>query len=107
MGATAAQIAQAAQKGGAAAVGANCGDLSPGEYGQIITAMKDVCNLPLLVQPNAGKPKLQGGKAVYPLGPEEFALEMQTCFDVGARLLGGCCGTTPAHIAALAGRFGR
>ena len=105
MGSTAAQIAAAAEKEGAAAVGANCGDLTPMEYSQIIASMKEACQLPLLVQPNAGMPKLEGGKAVYSLGPEEFAAQLQGCYDAGARLLGGCCGTTPEHIAALVRQF--
>ena len=102
MGNTAAKIAAQAEANGAAAVGANCGDLTPGQYAQIVASMREACTLPLLIQPNAGKPKREGKEAVYPLGPEEFATQMQECYAAGARLLGGCCGTTPEHIAALA-----
>ena len=105
MGNTAAKIAAAAEEAGAAVVGANCGDLTPEEYALIIAAMKDNCNLPLAIQPNAGKPKLKQGQVSYPLGAREFAEQMKACYDAGARLLGGCCGTTPEHIAQLAARF--
>ncbi len=107
MGNTAAKIAEFAAGKNLAAVGANCGDLSPAEYAQIITSMREVCALPLLVQPNAGKPKLTNKQAVYSLGPEDFAAQMQSCVDAGATILGGCCGTTPEHIAAISKKFGR
>ena len=105
MGNTAADIAAKAAAEGATAVGANCGDLTPEQYAQIMASMREACQLPLLVQPNAGKPKRVDKKPVYPLGPEEFAAQMQACYDAGARLLGGCCGTTPQHIAALAAKL--
>lgn len=105
MGNTAAKIAKFAAKNGVAVVGANCGDLSPADYAQIITSMKGNCDLPLLVQPNAGKPQLINKQAVYPLDPAEFASQMSACVEAGATLLGGCCGTTPQHIAAISQRF--
>jgi 5-methyltetrahydrofolate--homocysteine methyltransferase len=105
MGQTAAKIAKFAGRQDLAAVGANCGDLSPEEYAVIISSMKDNCDLPLLVQPNAGKPQLVNRQAVYSLNAEEFAAQMQFCYDAGARILGGCCGTTPEHISALAAAF--
>lgn len=105
MGNSAAQIATTAAEQGAAAVGANCGDLTPAEYAQVIAAMRAACALPLLVQPNAGKPQREGKEIVYSLAAAEFAQEMDSCYAAGARLLGGCCGTTPEHIAALAARF--
>ena len=101
MGNTAADIAAKAEANGAAAVGANCGDLTPEQYAQIVVSMRDACSLPLLIQPNAGKPQKVGQQTIYPLGPEEFAQQMQACYAAGACLLGGCCGTTPEHIAAL------
>lgn len=105
MGNNAAKIAAAAEKEGAAVVGANCGDLTPSEYAEIITSMKNACQLPIMVEPNAGKPQLKGDEVLYPMGPEEFAAQMQDAYDAGARILGGCCGTTPEHILALAKRF--
>ena len=105
MGNSAAQIAAAAAQQGAAAVGANCGDLTPADYAQVIASMRAACELPLLIQPNAGKPQRQGGEIIYSLAAAEFAQEMASCYAAGARLLGGCCGTTPEHIAALAARY--
>ncbi len=105
MGHTAASVAAQAQALGCAAVGANCGDLTPQEHATVLASMREACGLPLLIQPNAGKPVTQAGRVSYPLMAEDFAQQMQACYDAGARLLGGCCGTTPAHIAALAQRF--
>ena len=105
MGHTAAKIAAAAKEAGALAVGANCGDLSPQQYATILTSFKEACDLPLAIQPNAGKPALHEGVLTYPLDAESFAEAVEDCFSAGARMLGGCCGTTPAHINALNRRF--
>lgn len=105
MGNRAADIARAAEQAGAAAVGANCGDLSPEEYAVIIAAMREATALPLMLQPNAGKPHARPDGVYYELGAADFALRMQAAATAGATLLGGCCGTTPAHIAALKAAF--
>lgn len=105
MGNTTAQIARAALDWGCLAVGANCGDLSPEEYAAIVAGLRQNCDLPLLIQPNAGKPRLVGDQVFYDLTPADFAGQMQLCADAGATLLGGCCGTTPLHIQALYRRF--
>ena len=55
-----------------------------------------------MIQPNAGLPRLEGGETVFDVGPEEFARWGKTFLDMGAAILGGCCGTTPDHIRALA-----
>jgi len=57
-----------------------------------------VDDLPLLTQPNAGKPKLVDGKIVFDMSPADFAAR---CLETGARLVGGCCGTSPDHTCAL------
>ena len=101
----AANAAASAAEWGAAAVGGNCGDLSPAEYAVVMTSMREACRLPLLVQPNAGKPRLEGDQVYYDLSPQDFAIQMQDCRAAGASLLGGCCGTTPAHIQALRERI--
>ncbi|MBQ1501698.1 MAG: homocysteine S-methyltransferase family protein [Firmicutes bacterium] len=106
MGHTAAKIAAAAEKGGAIAVGANCGDLTPSQYATILESYKEAAALPVFIEPNAGKPKLSAGTLTYPLDAAAFAEEMEACFAAGARIMGGCCGTAPAYIAALAERFG-
>lgn len=62
---------------------------------------------PITVLPNAGLPVMEKGQAVYKLGPEDFAKHHRHFInDFGAALVGGCCGTTPSHIAALANEVG-
>jgi len=100
MGDAAAHIAAKVCENGGDAVGANCGDLSLEETALVIGNMKEA-GLPLIAQPNAGKPVLGESGAAYHMTPEVFAQGMRSCLAAGARLLGGCCGTTPAHIAAL------
>jgi 5-methyltetrahydrofolate--homocysteine methyltransferase len=63
--------------------------------------MRGACDAPVLAMPNAGPPRWDDGRAVYDLGPEAFADGMRVVLEAGASLVGGCCGTTPAHIAAL------
>ncbi|MCL1975015.1 MAG: homocysteine S-methyltransferase family protein [Firmicutes bacterium] len=100
MGDKAVDIAVTAKQAGACAVGANCGDLYPQEFAVVMQAMAPA-GLPLIAQPNAGKPQLCAGKVVYDLDPNSFAADMLALRTAGASMLGGCCGTTPAHIAAL------
>lgn len=85
---------------GASAVGCNCG-ASPKMMLPIVESMVDCLNVPLIAKPNAGKPVLRGNKTRYDMSPEEFASEMMTLAAAGARRIGGCCGTTAAHISAL------
>ncbi|MGI5891555.1 MAG: homocysteine S-methyltransferase family protein [Bacillota bacterium] len=101
MGNSAADCAQKASEAGADVVGANCGDLTPLEMAEIVANMKPA-GLPVMVQPNAGKPIFDEGKARYHMSPEDFASGMKACFEAGAQIFGGCCGTTPEHIKALA-----
>ncbi|MDX2080224.1 MAG: homocysteine S-methyltransferase family protein [Terrimicrobiaceae bacterium] len=61
--------------------------------------------LPLAVLPNAGLPRMEDGRAVYDLTPDAFAEAALELRELGARIIGGCCGTTPAHIAAAAARL--
>ena len=100
MGDKAASIAANAQSLGACAVGANCGDLSLPELTKVLQAMAPAA-LPLIAQPNAGRPQLKNGQTVYSLTPQAFAADMLALRQAGALMLGGCCGTTPAHIEAL------
>ncbi|MFR7403629.1 MAG: homocysteine S-methyltransferase family protein [Coriobacteriaceae bacterium] len=55
----------------------------------------------VMAQPNAGLPRIQDGETVFDVGPNEFAQAMEAIMDAGATVVGGCCGTTPDHIAAL------
>lgn len=86
---------------GVDAIGANC-STGPEEMCEVIHAMKSVANVPIIAKPNAGMPELIDGETVYAMTPEEFAEAGQKLVEAGAGILGGCCGTTPQHIAALA-----
>lgn len=86
---------------GVDAVGLNC-STGPLEMVEIVKRMYAYANIPILAKPNAGLPELEGGKTVYKTSPEQFAEAGRKLIDAGAAILGGCCGTTPAHIKALA-----
>lgn len=85
---------------GADVVGINC-STGPDQMIAQVKAMYEVANIPILVKPNAGLPKLVDGKTVYDMQPQEFAEAVRTLAECGARIFGGCCGTTPAHIKAM------
>ncbi|MBD5538775.1 MAG: dihydropteroate synthase, partial [Desulfovibrio sp.] len=67
----------------------------------VVRELLAVCACPVMAEPNAGLPELRDGQTVFPMGPEAFAQKTAAFAALGARVLGGCCGTTPAHIAAL------
>lgn len=85
---------------GVDALGINC-SLGPREMLPIIEEVLLYSALPVIAQPNAGMPKLVDGKTVFNVGPEEFAEYAKKMAEKGATILGGCCGTTYAHIKAL------
>ena len=85
---------------GVDAVGINC-SLGPKELLPLVEEMIQWSTVPVLVQPNAGLPKIVDGEAKYDVGPEEFASLVGKMLDMGVTMAGGCCGTTPEHIAAL------
>jgi 5-methyltetrahydrofolate--homocysteine methyltransferase len=101
MGNSARECATALTNEGVAAIGANCGDLDPSQMASVIAALRKETSLPILSMPNAGTPKLINNQTVFDLSPEDFASGIDDCIQAGARLVGGCCGTTPAHIRAL------
>ena len=103
MGSSVAEAVGAALGAGAEVVGANCGtELSLDEYLRLTAELAAVAGgTPVLVQPNAGSPVLEGGRVVYRTGPEAFAAAAPRLVAAGARVVGGCCGTGPAHIAAI------
>jgi 5-methyltetrahydrofolate--homocysteine methyltransferase len=103
MGDSAWDCAQALTEAGACAVGANCGSLDPFQMAEIVSEMREATSLPILAQPNAGKPRLVENRTVFNMSPSDFAAGIYECLQAGARLLGGCCGTSPAHIRAIAG----
>lgn len=81
-------------------IGLNCG-LGPVQMAGLLPRLRELSSLPLLVMPNAGLPHCEGGCTHFDITPEVFAREMVSLAQQGPWLLGGCCGTTPAHIAAL------
>lgn len=81
-------------------VGINC-STGPDKMVEQVKAMYEVSNIPILVKPNAGLPKLVDGKTVYDMKPQEFAEAVRALARSGARVFGGCCGTTPEHIKAM------
>ncbi len=93
-------FAETMQNLGVAALGTNC-SVGPEHMGEVIRRLLRVSSVPVFAQPNAGMPQLVDGRTTFPLGPERFAGLTAAFADMGARCLGGCCGTTPAHIAAL------
>ena len=82
------------------AVGFNCG-FGPDLMLPFVKRIAERTSLPIIVKPNAGLPSLVEGKTVFSVGPDEFARDVALLVDAGAAIVGGCCGTTPAHIAAL------
>lgn len=85
---------------GADAVGCNC-STGPDAMLPFIRAMKPHAKVPLAAKPNAGIPRLVGGKTVFDMSAAAFAAFGEQFAEAGVNLMGGCCGTTPAHIAAL------
>ena len=86
---------------GADAVGVNC-SFGPRELVPVVREYLRHASVPVLMKANAGMPRVDNGKTVYDISPEEFAETEAAMAAEGVRILGGCCGTTPVHIAALA-----
>ena len=82
---------------GVDALGFNCG-LGPKQMIPLVEELRRYTSLPIIVQPNAGLPVSVNGQTVYNVSPEEFAEDMQKIANIGVSFLGGCCGTTPAHL---------
>ncbi len=85
------------------ALGVNCG-LGPDQMIPIVKRLTEVCSVPIIVNPNAGLPRTEGGRTVFNVGPEEFSLRMEEIAAMGVHVVGGCCGTTPEHIRMTAER---
>jgi 5-methyltetrahydrofolate--homocysteine methyltransferase len=92
---------------GADCIGFNCGTIPVGDYERLAREFAAFAraigdNRPVYAEPNAGKPELQGSGVVYGLLPEDFAAMMLDVYRAGVHIIGGCCGTTPDHIRAVA-----
>jgi 5-methyltetrahydrofolate--homocysteine methyltransferase len=96
------QAARILIQAGADVVGCNCGDGGPERSAAVIRAMRSVTDGLLIAYPNAGLPRVQDGKTSYDLSPEEMASRYPSILDAGANVVGACCGSTPAHIRAIA-----
>lgn len=101
MGDTPADVARALDELGVDALGINC-SLGPDQLAPLAAEMLSATDKPVIVQANAGLPKLSEGKTVYSVGPEEYADAVREMLGAGVRIVGGCCGTTPDYIRALA-----
>ena len=88
---------------GVAAYGFNCG-LGPDKMLPFVERLAKVSTKPIIVKPNAGLPKVEGGRTVFTVGPDEFARHVAKLMEAGASIVGGCCGTTPSHISRLSSR---
>jgi methionine synthase I (cobalamin-dependent) len=104
-GVTPKQAVEQLTDAGASVIGANCGTASPIEMVDIISEFHEATDLPLIAQPNAGRPHHAEAAAVYPEPPERMADAAERFRDLGAAIVGGCCGTTPEHIRAMALRL--
>jgi 5-methyltetrahydrofolate--homocysteine methyltransferase len=101
MGVSPAEMVPAVKDAGASIIGTNCGN----GFDQMIDIVREIRSIdpvtPILVHANAGKPIFHDGKTVFPETPEMMAAKVQDLIKSGANIVGGCCGTTPAHIQGL------
>lgn len=90
------------QEMGAAAVGLNC-SVGPDQLEAVVANMKTVAQVPIIAKPNAGMPVINElGEALYDMNARDFALHTKKLVELGAGIVGGCCGTTPEYIRCLA-----
>ena len=82
------------------ALGFNCG-FGPEKMLPCVRRLASLTSLPIIAKPNAGMPRVEDGRTVYDLGPEDFAKGVMALIEAGASIVGGCCGSTSAHVAAL------
>jgi 5-methyltetrahydrofolate--homocysteine methyltransferase len=102
MGLSPSQVARALAPRGVAAIGANCGK-SLDEMEKVLSEYAALnLGVPLWIKPNAGLPRMDGDHSVYDLTPAMMGEAIARFVKMGARIVGGCCGNTPAHVAAIA-----
>ena len=101
-GGNAVEAALALESAGASAVGINC-SVGPNQLVSVVRNIKEAVSIPVIAKPNAGMPVIDDkGNAVYSMGAAEFAKHMKVLVENGASIIGGCCGTTPEYIKAVA-----
>jgi 5-methyltetrahydrofolate--homocysteine methyltransferase len=101
MGASPAAAAKAAAEAGAHIIGTNCGNGIERMIAIVQEMRTAVPKVPILVHANAGLPRNVNGVDIFPETPEQMAAQVPALIAAGANIIGGCCGTTPAHIKAL------
>lgn len=106
MGDEAARNAIALADEGADVIGSNC-TLGSSDMIELAECFRSATGLPVIIQPNAGQPRIEKTQTYYEQSPEEFASDLVRIVDAGASLVGGCCGTTPEFIRAAANALGR
>lgn len=104
MGVTPQQAAEELTRYGVDVVGANCGT-GVEDYVPICRSLSAATWLPIWIKANAGLPQIRAGEVVYDTTPEQFASHLDALVEAGARFVGGCCGTNPKFIEALAARL--
>lgn len=101
MGVTPERFAPAAVEAGAHLIGTNCGT-GPDHMIEVVKRLRSAApGAPIMAMPNAGMPRIEGDRTVFPESPEEMARKAPLLVAAGAGIVGGCCGTGPAHIAAM------
>ena len=100
LGTAPAEAAEELSSLGVDALGINC-SLGPADLGPLVDEMLAVASCPVIVQANAGLPKVSGGQTVYTIGPKEYAEAVRPLLEAGVGIVGGCCGTDPSFIEAL------
>ncbi|MEJ2627418.1 MAG: homocysteine S-methyltransferase family protein [bacterium] len=102
MGVSPADMVPAVKEAGASIIGANCGK----GFDQMIYIVREIRKMdsstPILVHANAGNPVVKDGKTIFPETPQSMASKVNELINSGANIIGGCCGTTPEHIKAIA-----
>jgi 5-methyltetrahydrofolate--homocysteine methyltransferase len=101
MGTTTAEVVTLAAESGAVAVGANCGTSLEAMSAIVAELSAAAPGLPLWVKPNAGLPRMTGDSSVYDVTPEQLGAATRSYVQAGARVVGGCCGSTPDHVRAI------
>lgn len=107
MGLSPADVTAATASLGLAALGLNCGRSLDDTERLISEFLEAGMTCPLWVKPNAGVPQVVADGVLYPEDPESFAARVAQFAAQGADIVGGCCGSTPSHLTALAHALGR
>jgi len=101
MGVSPTEMVEFLEENGVDIIGTNCGNGFSGMVDIVREIKKTGTTIPIIVQANAGLPELIDGQSVYTETPEVMAVEIPKLIEVGANCIGGCCGTTPAHISKI------